>query len=158
MPLKAGSSKKVISQNIRTEMKVGKQRKQAVVIAYSKAGRKRSNKKAPRTKSKGLLFYYRFLLLTQVTLIIRRSIVIANESPSCKSSPTKNSIPTDIPVIKSKENKLIKLRSACATFGRDYTNVILSKDDSFMFNCFIVIYFCKGLTSSTSIWITGETP
>ena len=43
MPLKKGSSKKVISQNIATEIKAGKPRKQAIAIAYSKAGK--SNRK-----------------------------------------------------------------------------------------------------------------
>lgn len=41
MPLKSGSSKKVIAQNIRTEMKHGKPQKQAIAIAYSKAGKTR---------------------------------------------------------------------------------------------------------------------
>jgi hypothetical protein len=41
MPLKSGSSKKVISANIRTEMHHGKPQKQAVAIAFSKAGKSR---------------------------------------------------------------------------------------------------------------------
>ena len=45
-PLKKGSSKKVVSANIRTEIKAGKPQKQAVAIALDKArGSKHKGKK-----------------------------------------------------------------------------------------------------------------
>ena len=44
MPLKSGSSKQTISKNIATEIRAGKDPKQAVAIAYSKAGKSKPMK------------------------------------------------------------------------------------------------------------------
>ena len=43
MPLKSGSSEKVISENIATERNAGKPENQAVAIAMRKAGQERTD-------------------------------------------------------------------------------------------------------------------
>ncbi len=45
MPLKSGKGRKIIAQNIRTEMQAGKTKRQAAAIALRKAGRSRKRKK-----------------------------------------------------------------------------------------------------------------
>ncbi len=50
MPLAKGKSKKVVSENIATEINSGKKKSQAIAIALSEA--RRSGAKIPKKKSK----------------------------------------------------------------------------------------------------------
>lgn len=46
--LKKGSSKKIISENIKTEIKAGKPQKQAIAISLSKAGKSKAKGKGKK--------------------------------------------------------------------------------------------------------------
>lgn len=50
MPLRKGKSRKVVSENIRTERRAGKPEKQAVAIAFSEARRHKGRKEHKRKK------------------------------------------------------------------------------------------------------------
>lgn len=50
MPLKKGKSKKTVGKNIATEIRAGKEPKQAAAIAYSEA--RKSGAKIPKKKKK----------------------------------------------------------------------------------------------------------
>jgi hypothetical protein len=53
MPLKSGKSKKAISANIGELIRSGRPEKQAVAIAYSKAGKSKSEALKRRVKKNG---------------------------------------------------------------------------------------------------------
>lgn len=50
MPLKKGSSKQIMQENVKTEIAAGKPPKQAVAIAYSQARRTSKGKRGGKKK------------------------------------------------------------------------------------------------------------
>lgn len=48
MPLKSGKSKAVVSANIKTEMKAGRPRAQAIAISLKSAGKSKPSMAAPK--------------------------------------------------------------------------------------------------------------
>ena len=50
MPLKRGYSKKTVARNIKTEIKAGKPRKQAIAIAMREAREAKAGKRKPVTQ------------------------------------------------------------------------------------------------------------
>lgn len=45
MTLKKGKSKKIVGENIATEIRAGRPKKQAIAISYSEAGKSKKKKK-----------------------------------------------------------------------------------------------------------------
>jgi len=66
MPLEKGSSQKVISENIATEIRAGKDPKRAAAIAYSEAGKDSASTNAGHLSGmKEILNYYQVKDSTQ---------------------------------------------------------------------------------------------
>lgn len=53
MPLKRGTNKKTIGENIRREVHAGKSQKQSIAIAYSQARKSGGNVPKPKKAKKG---------------------------------------------------------------------------------------------------------